>query len=189
MGRRNRSKLAECVLWRGHRLLSLILDPKAIPEPNRKEKEKSVVSSFWYNRRKPKTVRRRHWIYLLTMANYYCEYCGHKSSSVQSLTSGNCLRHPLGPFKGRHKLYEGKEEARYVCEYCGHEASSISGLTSGNCLRHPDGTFKGKHKPFEGGLKSRYTCKYCGHTTSTLTSLTSGNCLCLLYTSDAADEL
>lgn len=36
------------------------------------------------------------------MANFYCEYCGNKFSSVSSLTSGHCVRHPDGPNKGRH---------------------------------------------------------------------------------------
>ena len=36
------------------------------------------------------------------MANYYCEYCGSKFSSVSSLTAGNCLRHPNGSNKGKH---------------------------------------------------------------------------------------
>ena len=36
------------------------------------------------------------------MANYYCEYCGTKYTSVSSLTGGHCSRHPDGPNKGRH---------------------------------------------------------------------------------------
>ena len=81
------------------------------------------------------------------MANYYCEYCGHKSSSVSSLTAGSCLRHPNGANKGKHKLYEGEEKSQYVCKYCGHKSSSLSSLTAGSCLRHPDGANKGKHSP------------------------------------------
>ena len=46
------------------------------------------------------------------MANFYCEYCGQKFSSVSSLTVTNCLRHPNGPLKGRHKLYEGSEKSK-----------------------------------------------------------------------------
>lgn len=79
------------------------------------------------------------------MANYYCEYCGAKYSSVSSLTAGNCLRHPDG--RGKHKLYEGSEKSKYVCKYCGAKYSTISSLTSGNCLRHPNGSNKGKHSP------------------------------------------
>lgn len=81
------------------------------------------------------------------MANYYCEYCGHKASSVSSLTSGNCSRHPSGFCKGKHKLYEGSEKSKYTCKYCGYSASSIASLTGGNCPRHPDGFCKGKHAP------------------------------------------
>ena len=81
------------------------------------------------------------------MANYYCEYCGHKSSSVSSLTSASCPRHPNGRYKGKHKLYEGSEKSQYVCKYCGYKSSSISSLTSASCLRHPDGNYKGKHAP------------------------------------------
>lgn len=81
------------------------------------------------------------------MANFYCEHCGVKASSVSNLTSGSCSRHPNGSFKGKHKLYEGSEKSQYVCKYCGTKASSLSGLTSGSCARHPEGSFKGKHSP------------------------------------------
>ncbi len=81
------------------------------------------------------------------MANFYCEYCGTKYSSVASLTSYNCSRHPNGSNKGKHKLYEGSEKSQYVCKYCGTKYSSLSSLTSYNCSRHPNGTNKGKHSP------------------------------------------
>lgn len=80
------------------------------------------------------------------MANYYCEYCGHKSSSVNSLTGCLCPRHPNG-LGGKHKLYEGSEKSQYVCKYCGHKASSIASLTLSSCPRHPDGKGKRKHTP------------------------------------------
>ena len=41
---------------------------------------------------------------------YYCKYCGHKTTSVNSLTASLCQRHPNGPGKGRHALYEGGEK-------------------------------------------------------------------------------
>lgn len=81
------------------------------------------------------------------MSNFYCEYCGTKNSTISSLTSGVCLRHPLGTAKGKHKLYEGTEKLKYNCKFCGTSNSSISGLTSGSCLRHPSGVAKGKHSP------------------------------------------
>jgi len=81
------------------------------------------------------------------MANYYCEYCGHKSSSVSSLTAQPCPKHPLGNNKGKHSLYQGSEKSQYVCKYCGHKSSSISSLTSQPCPRHPDGNNKGRHSP------------------------------------------
>ena len=81
------------------------------------------------------------------MANYYCEYCGAKYSSVSGLTAGSCSRHPNGPHKGKHKLYEGSEKSQYVCKYCGTKYSSLSGLTAGSCARHPNGSNKGKHSP------------------------------------------
>lgn len=81
------------------------------------------------------------------MANYYCEYCGYKSSSVDSLTGRSCPCHPNGNNKGKHKLYEGSEKSQYVCKYCGHKSSSISSLTGRSCPRHPDGNNKGKHAP------------------------------------------
>ena len=78
---------------------------------------------------------------------FYCKYCGHKASSVASLTASMCIRHPDGPHKGRHALYEGSEKEAYTCKYCGHKASSISSLTSSACIRHPNGPHKGKHAP------------------------------------------
>jgi len=81
------------------------------------------------------------------MANFYCEYCGNKYSSVSSLTASSCSRHPLGPNKGKHKLYEGAEKSKYTCKYCGNGYSSISSLTASSCSRHPNGANKGKHSP------------------------------------------
>lgn len=81
------------------------------------------------------------------MANYYCEYCGTKHSSVMGLTNGYCFRHPNGANKGRHKLYEGSEKTKYTCKYCGTNQSNIQNLTNGYCFRHPDGANKGRHAP------------------------------------------
>ena len=30
------------------------------------------------------------------MANYYCEYCGHRFADVRQLVSATCSRHPDG---------------------------------------------------------------------------------------------
>lgn len=81
------------------------------------------------------------------MANFYCKYCGSKASSISSLTSSSCSRHPSGTNKGKHTLYEGSEKSQYSCKYCGSKASSISSLTSSSCSKHPDGSNKGKHEP------------------------------------------
>ena len=67
------------------------------------------------------------------MANFYCEYCGMKCSSVSSLTSGSCSRSPTR----RHSLYEGSEKPKDTCKYCGMQSSSISSLTSGSCSKSP----------------------------------------------------
>ena len=48
------------------------------------------------------------------MPNFYCEYCGTKSSSISSLTANSCHRHPLGAGKGKHKLYEGRKNLNTV---------------------------------------------------------------------------
>ena len=81
------------------------------------------------------------------VATFYCEYCGIPFSSVRSLTSSHCLRHPLGPNKGYHKLYEGSEKSQYTCKYCGLKYSSIRAMTACRCLRHPNGANKGYHAP------------------------------------------
>ena len=81
------------------------------------------------------------------MSNYYCKYCGTKASTVSSLTAGFCQRHPDGPCRGKHALYEGAEKSQYTCKYCGVKAPSMSSLTAGLCQRHPDGASKGKHAP------------------------------------------
>ena len=79
--------------------------------------------------------------------HFYCKYCGHKTTSVNSLTSSLCQRHPNGPGKGRHALYEGGEKECYVCKYCGLKSTSIASLTSSKCQRHPNGPAKGRHEP------------------------------------------
>lgn len=78
---------------------------------------------------------------------FYCKYCGKKAASVQSLTSSSCLRHPNGPSKGRHALYEGAEKTSYLCKYCGKKSADIQSLTASKCLRHPNGAAKGNHEP------------------------------------------
>lgn len=77
----------------------------------------------------------------------YCRYCGYKASSIRTLTSNKCLRHPGGAFAGFHVLYEGSVKNEYFCKHCGHKAKSIQGLTANKCLRHPNGAFKGQHEP------------------------------------------
>lgn len=77
----------------------------------------------------------------------YCKYCGHKATSVSSLTASLCMRHPNGPGKGKHALYEGSEKEQYMCKYCGRKATSISSLTASKCNRHPNGPAKGNHEP------------------------------------------
>lgn len=81
------------------------------------------------------------------MANFYCEYCGHKANSIANLTNNNCQRHPDGFAKGRHKLYEGSEKSHYSCKHCRTSANSIANLTNNNCQKHPDGFAKGRHAP------------------------------------------
>jgi len=79
------------------------------------------------------------------MANYYCEYCGYRTSNVAGLTIASCPRHPNG--KGKHKLYQGGEKSSYTCKYCGRNAPTLGALTIANCPRHPNGMGKGKHAP------------------------------------------
>lgn len=78
---------------------------------------------------------------------YYCEYCGHRFPSVRLLTSAPCVRHPDGPNKGRHKLYEGTEKSEYTCKYCGRKFPSIMLMTAAPCVNHPKGPNKGNHSP------------------------------------------
>lgn len=80
------------------------------------------------------------------MSDYYCKHCGTKSSSISSLTTGNCIRHPAGAHKGKHALYEGSEKSRYECKFCGTGFPNLSSLTTGLCIRHPSGSHKGKHE-------------------------------------------
>ncbi len=81
------------------------------------------------------------------MANYYCKYCGERFSSVEILGASLCIRHPDGPNKGRHALFEGGEQAQYTCKYCGHQSPRIATLVSALCIRHPNGPNKGRHEP------------------------------------------
>ena len=80
-------------------------------------------------------------------AAFYCKYCGHKASSVASLTASACIRHPNGPHKGRHAIYEGSDKEKYKCKCCGKQVSSIASLTASKCIRHPAGPHKGNHVP------------------------------------------
>ena len=81
------------------------------------------------------------------MANYYCKNCGQKFSSVAALTMNRCMRHPDGPGKGYHELYEGSEKSKYTCKYCGQMYNNLSSLTLNSCPKHPNGPYKGKHSP------------------------------------------
>lgn len=36
------------------------------------------------------------------MTHYYCKYCGQKFPTISSLTSGKCIKHPDGSYKGKH---------------------------------------------------------------------------------------
>ena len=76
---------------------------------------------------------------------YYCKHCGTSNSSLSSLTANPCMRHPLGPNKGRHELYEGSEKSKYQCKFCGTSNSSLSYLVSNPCMKHPLGPNKGRH--------------------------------------------
>ena len=86
-------------------------------------------------------------VFAAQTVHYYCKYCGHKTTSVNSLTASLCQRHPDGPAKGRHAFYEGGEKATYVCKYCGLKSTSIASLTSSKCQRHLSGPAKGRHEP------------------------------------------
>lgn len=81
------------------------------------------------------------------MEVFYCKYCGQRFNSVRSLTSLMCVRHPDGPNKGKHALYEGSIKQRYTCRFCGQQFNSIQSMTAFVCLRHPNGPNKGKHEP------------------------------------------
>ncbi len=81
------------------------------------------------------------------MADYYCKYCGRRFTSVVTLTSNPCGKHPAGAYKGKHALYEGSAKSQYICKYCGNRYSSLITLTSNKCARHPEGSYKGYHSP------------------------------------------
>ena len=81
------------------------------------------------------------------MANSYCKNCGEKFSNVKSLTSSNCVRHELGPHKGKHVLYEGSEKDKYTCKFCGNNFPSIKNMIHSFCSKHPNGAHKGRHAP------------------------------------------
>lgn len=76
---------------------------------------------------------------------FFCKNCGSKFTSVQSLTSSSCLRHPSG--KGSHELYEGSTKPIYTCKYCGRMSRDLKSLTSSKCVKHPKGFAKGNHSP------------------------------------------
>ncbi len=75
---------------------------------------------------------------------FYCKYCGAKSATISSLTSGSCRNNSEG--KRKHVVYEGEEKRFYFCKYCGAKSATISSLTCGSCRNHPKGN-GGKHEP------------------------------------------
>lgn len=93
------------------------------------------------------TTIKKNVTYKPPVTKYYCEYCGQKFSSVQTMVINVCPRHPDNPMKGKHKLYEGSEKTRYTCKYCGQTFTSIESLTTNKCFKHPKGSLKGRHSP------------------------------------------
>ena len=84
----------------------------------------------------------------MSIPTCYCAYCGRPFKSVSELTrAGLCTRHPDGPVRGGHKLYEGSEKAVYTCKYCGAQERTIDRLTSSFCVHHPKGHNRGRHAP------------------------------------------
>lgn len=79
--------------------------------------------------------------------NYYCKYCGHSAQNLPTLVNNYCQRHPSGPNKGKHALYEGSEKSRYECKHCGTGAANLLTLTGNVCKNHPSGPNKGPHEP------------------------------------------
>ena len=96
------------------------------------------------------------------MNYFYCEYCGDKFSSIESLTSKSCAKHPNGFHKGKHK------QSYYFCKYCG--TPNYLQTTLKLCPKNIRGR---NHKPYKGNKESYYICKSC-------------DCLsfCLLYLLD-----
>lgn len=113
---------------------------------------------------------------LVAQDGVFCRYCGGGASTVRSLVGMSCPRHPDGPGRGKHALYEGVVGERYLCVNCGLGQSSLRGLLSTSCPRHPEGAGKGKHVAYEGGVKTSYTCKRCGTSMSTLYGLVTTSC-------------
>ena len=74
------------------------------------------------------------------MANFYCKWCGSKSSSVSSLTASGCSKNPDGK---KHERYEGSEKSQYTCKCCGSNSSSLSSLTASGCSK----SSTKKHQP------------------------------------------
>lgn len=76
-----------------------------------------------------------------------CKYCGMNFPNMTPLAGGTCGRHPDGPHKGRHALYEGTDKSQYTCKYCGMKFSNLNVLCAQPCGRHPQGPHKGRHSP------------------------------------------
>ena len=59
------------------------------------------------------------------MANFYCEYCGQKFSSVSSLTAGYCIRHPDGPHKGDTNSMKEARKANTPANTAGNRSTAF----------------------------------------------------------------
>ena len=111
-----------------------------------------------------------------TTMSEYCKYCGTSARDARSLLMNSCPKHPNGPGRGKHALYEGGERNEYVCMYCGTKSRHLSTLLSNSCFRHPDGPGRGKHVAYDGREEGPYECKYCGREFRDIASMVSNSC-------------
>ena len=132
---------------------------------------RTVYASKWFTRTAYSPTSKGE----ITMSEY-CKYCGTSARDARTLLNGWCPKHPSGPSKGKHALYEGGERSEYVCVYCGTKNRSLSSLLNGWCPKHPDGPSRGKHVAYDGRENGPYECKYCGREFRDIASMVNGWC-------------
>ena len=89
----------------------------------------------------------------------YCKYCGQEYRDAATLLRNTCNHHPIGPYKGKHALFEGDTCGPFYCVYCGQMYTSLRTLLLNTCMHNPNGR---NHEAYDGDISGTFRCTFCG---------------------------